>query len=273
MTKNIRMLAGLLPSEVGITATSEHTPATNMLENGGSSAWESVSGVKTATITLTQDDLAAVNCVVLNKVNLSPAAMVTVKFFSGNTEVFNTGTVQAATYIPAYEFIPGITPFGVPLEEVTNYPTFRVWLDTVYIANTVEITVSDELNEDGYLSIGRLFVGEYFSPEVNLEYGVKMTFVDDTKFTRTSAGYFARPGTITKRLTIDLATLSTDEVVRLFSEFATRGKARDVFVSCFPEGGDIKEALYSFCGVRKSDFSGIHDFYENYTSQIVFDEC
>jgi hypothetical protein len=79
---------------------------------------------------------------------------------------------------------------------------------------TCQIQISDPNNPAGYIQIGRAFMGEDFTPQINMEYGASVQIVDPSKVERALSGtkWFNQKPRYRKFI-VEFKYLSKDEAV------------------------------------------------------------
>ena len=98
----------------------------------------------------------------------------------------------------------------------------------------VRISILDLYNTDGFISIGNLFLGTAFSPELNLQYGSSMGFIDDSIIDMTENAIVPTPLTNRKTAEIILHLSSEEERSRVNSFLSRVGSSKDILVITDP---------------------------------------
>jgi hypothetical protein len=226
----------------------------------------------TQTISGTYDEIQTVDGCTLVRHNFSALAMIRIKMYDGENQsgnvVYDSGMLVYGDLIPAGEFTAGIDPFGGAFH---TPPLVIMWFSPVAI-RSFEILLDDSNNADGYLQIGRLFMGLSFSPEFNFSWGSKLEFVDRSIRTRTSAGGLrTRKQSRFRRLSISLDWITDSDRSRLSSEFRA-ANGRDVLVSAFPNETGIRLSDYTLVAQIVDGTSFDHTYYDNYRLPLVFED-
>ena len=119
-----------------------------------------------------------VRCVSLANHNLSAAATFRVTFGStaGGSDVWDSGWKPAWRMafddLVEWESVTWWT--GVAGDEYLRSPyAVMAVADDIYSARYVTVEINDTANADGYVQIGRLFVGGFLQPTYNPEYGLQ----------------------------------------------------------------------------------------------------
>lgn len=140
-----------------------------------------------------------------------------------------TSVVYDSGYVPVYA--DGVVPFGsyewedegfwdgrLSAEQIAWYPRDVIH---VFPANTwaqyLQVEVVDSGNTDGYVQLGRLFVGKGFEPTYNMAYGRSISHNSATAVTETLGRreiFDGKP--LVRSEVFDLNSLSPDEGTTLF---------------------------------------------------------
>lgn len=81
---------------------------------------------------------------------------------SRTTLVYDSGTISAGTY---YDYMPNKTT----CDRIDSPVNTSYW----------RLELNDPTNPDGYMQMGRLFMGKRFVPSKNMDYGLKMGISED----------------------------------------------------------------------------------------------
>lgn len=128
---------------------------------------------------------------------------------------------------------------GKPLREQIQRWQVNAWhvVNTPQQAQYILVTIDDSANPDGYVEIGRLFIGRCYRPKQNVEYGDVTLGLDSRSETEE-----ARDGTLyfTRRrarfaIPIALRNMDEDEAHRLLDVKALVDKTGEVLVHLDPE--------------------------------------
>lgn len=146
-------------------------PVSNVQQRAASLAARSTDDAKAST----QFDLdfgaaIATRAVALVATNLSQAALIKVSWgtSSGGSQVATTGWVSAFPITIAYGGIEWPSTGSLGAEFIVFAAT-----NPAASARYVRVEIDDTLNADGFVSIGRLWIGDGFMPTYNAVYGLE----------------------------------------------------------------------------------------------------
>jgi hypothetical protein len=186
---------------------------------------------------------------------------------------YDSGTVALSVPIAWGDFIWGPAAWGG--EAFADWPVvFSVmWFDPV-AALSFDLEINDGANADGYLEASRLFVGLYWTPEVNINYGVSLSWVDKSTQERTDGGSLRTDAVESfRRWEMDLSRLTSGERAQLSEILRRTGLRNDLFLSVFPEESGETERDYSGAVKLVQNVALIHDMFSNFRTQtLAFEE-
>lgn len=214
--------------------------------------------------------------------NLSGAAEIRLRLWAeagqAGTLLYDSGAVALGTILewgdaaPAMEW--GVDYWGGWLFQTWGVACAMLWFDAVS-ALSFELQISDPGNSDGYVEASRIYLGEYFSPAYNFNFGGKFRWEDDSAQERTDGNSLRTDIREPYRtFRFDLAWLSEAERADLSDILRLNGKGRDMFVSLFPADADeTKERDYAAAVkvVQMPDLTG--NIPNNYQSELVLAEA
>ncbi|MDL4862781.1 hypothetical protein NPJ88_010580 [Halomonas elongata] len=109
-------------------------------------------------------------------------------------------------------------------------PLLTVFIDEVQVTSYIRVAFDDPANPDGYVEIGRMFIGDAWQPEFNISYGITHGYDDTTEVTE--AGDRTEYFDLKRRrrtATFSLDYLSEQEAfARLYSLQRTEGIAGEI---------------------------------------------
>lgn len=151
------------------------------------------------------------------------------------TLVYDSGTLNFISLLGWGEFEWGGDPWGA--SSMDGWPDkFATHWFTAISCRSMSITISDSGNTDGYLEAGRLFIGRYFSPEKNCDWGPALKWIDTSKQFRTAGGSIRTENKfLYRQLDFNLSWLNKNEAERLLNMQRKNGLRNDYFISLYPE--------------------------------------
>jgi hypothetical protein len=217
-----------------------------------------------------------ISACVLHGHNLTSAATWRLQGWAGAGQsgdlVLDSGAVPALRRIPWGYFRFGLVPWGATVFSGWERAYSVMWLAPVAVRSW-RLTLLDEDNADGYLQAKRLLLGTYFSPEINVEYGLELDWDEATTQERTQAGTLhSDPGAQYRRLQGYFPHLSDVERSQLMELARRVGKRGEVFISVFPEAGSALERDYALLGKFTQLPAGEHGDWASWSKQFTFEE-
>jgi len=150
---------------------------------------------------------------------------------------------------------------------------FTQWLPSAVDAVMgFKIIISDS-GASSYLEMGRIYMGDYWSPTTNISYGMNMGWQEESSQFRTDGGSLRTEGYEPYRsFDMDFSILSPNERAELAVLFRRIGLRKDFFISVYPEaGGDIERDYTS--AVKLTSMPSLSaDFFNNYTTSLTLEE-
>lgn len=239
------------PDGQAITATSSagNMAASNLLGTNIQLPWQSTT---TAAQTLQGQfaTLQACDYLCLYAHNLSYDATIRLQLAndSGFTDITYDHTWQAV--LPAYGFGAdsfGLVPFGgyAPSKQVP-YSVF--WFDAA-LAMYWRVVITDTSNPDGYIQVGRLMLGDYWSVEnirSNFNYGYNRALLSTEKAQQTLSGaVYVTEGVKFRKFSIKFNTLSALDEENLHDMIHSCGLSGHILFSAYPELGTSEEQAHT----------------------------
>lgn len=193
----------------------------------------------------------SIRAVCLINTNLSRDAQYRIRWASDAgfaSVVYDSGTVDM--------YAPGLVPFGsieweedgfwdgrLSAEQIKWYPKDLIHILPVNTwAQYLRVEIFDSTNADGYVQIGRLFVGKGFQPNYNISYGRSVMHSSGTVVAETLARreiFQAKP--LVRQDIVDMSFLSVDEGVTLFDMDRQLDVSGELFYSFDP--GDTRNLM------------------------------
>lgn len=101
------------------------------------------------------------------------------------------------------------------------------------------ITINDPGNPDGYVEVGNIIAGDWWTPSRNASYGSSATVVDLTKNERTEAGdLLSSRGPRSRKLNLVFNDFDAADRDAIWALMRYNGLSRPFFASLFPEDGN-----------------------------------
>lgn len=276
---NLRLLAQNKADVATITASvgttlSANLPITN-LQKYNNSRVARFTSISDSGIKGNFSSKNVINCVALWRQTFTPTATWRVRFYDavdqGGTLIYDSGGVNAIQGKSLDELDWGIDPLNMGALAGTGQPVTVLWTAD-YEVRSFLINVYDPA-ANLYFDIARLYIGRYFEPQYNGDWGLKHSNVDNTTQFRThGAGMWSSTVAKYRKISFGLSNLTPKDRTTIMEAFDYAGKTKDIFISIFPENGGILEHDYSFAGKFVNSPEISTDFYNNYASQYEIEE-
>ena len=268
-----------------IVATSEagDLVAENLLVDERESIWRSTSSSVAQTFLLSWDESENVSAVCFAWTNFSSLVSVQIKGYAQPGD-YPEGSPSTASFDET--FTPGdaaalgefqwgydpLAPSGSQLAHVESQA--QCWLSSTYSVRKLEIIITDTLNDDAYLEVSRLVVGDYISPTENAsQSGFTLRWAERSRPRRSESNNLrVEPLGRYRRAQLPLDRLDTDSRNEILGMVA-QGLGRGVWVSSMPEDTNASnKELYGFWGalVQETDFS--YPVFDTWAAPLIFEE-
>jgi hypothetical protein len=213
------------PNKINLaTITSPQTWVTSMpLYNISDPVFSHVAKVNlTATdINMTFSDFTTVGTVALANHNLSSDATIRIKLFydTAMTDLLiDTGILSVWSAVfdtTGLEWETNNFWDGLPdNEQRARFTTlFYTYLDNNYGCKASKISLSDPLNADGFITIGRAILAPYFIPAINADYGFDRGFTTSTEKTDCNDTEYFRVKRQRRTKSLQLSSLTKGEAI------------------------------------------------------------
>ena len=272
MSGNLRIIFDNISDTASLTATSEALPIDYVKRAGRSYTWRSTD-VGEQTINGTFASPSYINSLAVLRHNISASGTVRIEFLLSGSVVYDSGDVFPSELKPLGEWVVGVDPWGTSSLSLLPTQQFVIWLDNVILADSYRITINDASNPDGYIQVGRIFAGEYYSPEINAEYGLQLEWQDFGENRRTESGSLRTINTgFARRVSFGLDILSPQEFSRLTLAVARTPKENDIYINIYPEQGGVLEASHAFLAKRESNYQTVNNQFDSFSNQLTFNE-
>jgi hypothetical protein len=282
------------------------TPVSNLTKDPKSLVFRSASSGTTSiklniVLTFTSKTLGGASSgigLILANTNLTSAATIRIRGFTGTAPTTGTGTNPTATTPGTTMFDSGSTPilcnpyqsiglsnwntddFYTVTSSTTTYTDrkvySRVWvpINTPVTCTSVLVEIIDT-NINQYIEASRIIFGNYWSPKYNTSYGMSAGTTDLSTSVRTEAGDLITSNAPKfNTLSFDLKWLTSSDRAVLNKVVRLLGAQKPLFVSLFPDNSADweKEQLYQIYG-KIPNIPGIdHSIFEMYSSQLELEE-
>lgn len=219
----------------------------NMLTDFKSEVWRSSSLPSSLIITITWANAELINAAVLAFTNISPSATIRFRGYTEATDgiaVFDSLT-SPLSGVNLSDLVWGGQPLGV---NAYNYGggSYAAMYGPGGVYKKVTLIISDTTNPAGFIEVGRLIIGNYWSPTYTAEAGATLGVIDTSKNERTDAGDLRTDrGTIHKTLNLDLNYLTNSDR-NVFLGLMRNGIYRPMFISLTPESTDDQQGEQAF---------------------------
>ena len=138
------------------------------------------------------------------------------------------------------------------------------------------ILLNDSANPDNFLSVGRVFLGDYLEPSAQIARGWKAELIDETVMDKSIGGQkWRNTRPVFMQMTFRLPHLNENQGIRdLFNTFFRRfGKQTDLFVVLFPDGSQQLQSATAYYGSFESGLGVSNPAIGVYsTDDLVFQE-
>lgn len=271
ISANISDLATLSSSDFAATL-----PVTNLQVEGRGRVARTTNATGNKVI---NGNFAAVSitsaCVLYNH-NLTSQATIRLQLWDADNQtgnlVYDTGTFVALPPLGWGDFQWGLVPWGANVFTGWGRSFTDIWFPAVG-AKSFRITLADAINPDGYLQVKRLLIGPYFEPAVNMEYGMNLSWQDNSDQVRTQGGSLRTDNRVLyRKLTGKLPAILSAERATWMNILRTIGKRSETFFSIYPEVGGALERDHAVLGKFTDMPDLLTDTPSSYSSTITFEE-
>jgi hypothetical protein len=245
MANNLRIVTDNAADRATIAAstTAGSLTTANLKTDIKSEVWRATG--TSATLTLTWTNAETVGCVVCAFANFTSLATMRARGYANVADVvgtattlFDTAAIQCCPPTPLGLWDWGNVPLGVNAYAFGGFVYGVVWPTAANIRKLV-IDIADSTNSNGYVEVGRIVCGPYWSPAINAEYGAQAVPIDSSTHQRTDAGdLFTNRGFRSKALSFDMGSMTAADRIRVWDIFVTNGKTRPLFLSLSPQNND-----------------------------------
>jgi len=221
------------------------------------------------------DSARAISACVLWRHNLSSGATWRLELFSGADQTGETIYDSAEQSVNDTKALNELE-WGVDSLGPTVFTDWRLryssqWFGRVS-ARSFRLTLKD--SDVSHIDIGRMYLGRYIEPRINMSYGHSLGWQESTSQYRTAGGsLFSDSQEPYRVINFSLDWLSETDRGLWLEGMRLVGLRKDIFISLYPEVGGAKERDYSFAGKFKTMPSFTRAFLNNYAAQYVVEEA
>lgn len=192
-----------------------------------------------------------------------------------------SGNIAVVAYLPEHTGNITMTVTGFPgaieptISSTSNLPIgYGGGKYVVVYLTGVSARTSFTVTFNTSVKVSKFIVGNYWSPQHNIPFGITTGYVDTSSSERLQSGdLYTTPGPRNKTMQFALEYLTDADKYEFFSILKNIGKLGCVFVSAFPEDTDkSREQMYSIYG-KLSNLNGIsYAQYTRYASSVDLEE-
>lgn len=250
MTANVRIITPNDGDSAALTASPALTaslPVTNLQDPSRartarttSAAYQFIKG--------TWSEAKVISACALVRHNLTSVGTWRLKLYSDaawTENIYDSLPILAAPPKALGDLEWGVDPLGASL--FTGWAlAFSVMWFTPRAPRSFIIEIDDTMNPAGYLEASRLFIGRYLEPVSNFDWGIRLSWKEDTTQERTEGGTLRSDGFDPyRRMAFRLGWLEPTDRPK-FMEWARKdGLRHDVFISAYPEEATALERDHS----------------------------
>lgn len=268
--ENVRLIVRNLIDESTLTVTDSATPIESVQQTRRTK-WRSATN-NTQVITGALANTAFANGISLAHHNLLAGAQWRIVLKKDAAIVYDSEWMGTVLYIPAGRFKPGVTPWMANYNSKLPVQMCVHWFNT-HAFNSYEIHLKPSPAAD-YSEVGRIFLGEAISPDINMNEGCELTYVERGKHRDSAAGGLWTIGKgVSRKFEFDLQYLDAIQRNELALELVSAGLESDLLISAYPGRGDVLELEHTIIGKRMDSFATTHVDYDEFRTRLGFIEA
>ena len=256
----LRILAHNVHDTAALTATSEALPITNTQRSERPLVWRSAD-LSEQVITGTLSAGAVVDCFAIARHNLGGSGLRRIELLRHDAVVYDSADSDGSTFIPAGTWRAGIDPWGMSYiptailipagiwqagvdpwggsyndQLPNNTPMTVQWMDQKYLITGYRLTLAGS-DRDGFMEIGRIFLGESFVPQVNFGWSPTVEWLESGEHIVTEGGSLRTVGggELRRKTSIQLDWLVDTDRTQLISLLGKAGMGADLLISLYPD--------------------------------------
>lgn len=278
MSANLRIVATNLIDTATLGASpslSSSLPVTNLQDTRRAKVARTTS---TADQTITGNFAATAVCsaAALWRHNLSTDGTWRIELYSadnqGGTKVYDSGDTLAYTAKCLGDLDWGTDPLGASVFTGWSFIYSVLWFSPVP-AKSFRLTLKDASNPAGYMEASRLVIGVHLEPAVNMEYGMELEWVDESRQVRMDGGSLhVESVEVFRKAGFELGWLADTERAKWLEIARRTGKRGEVLLSLYPGVGGAKERDHTFLGRLESSDPLVHHRPQFYQQKITIQE-
>lgn len=266
--ENLKLIPRNLFDEAAITATDSVTPV-EALQQSRRTKWRSATSNEQI-ISGELPDYAYADGICIAHHNLTAGAQWRLRLLEDGAETYDSGWLETVLYIPVDLFLPGITPWMSNYNDKLPVPVVAHWLPEFVGFQQFEILMRPPVGAP-YIEAGRIFLGQSISPNLNMNYGCKLTYDEHGEHRRSDAqGLWTIGRGTSRRFTLDLDWLDKTERTELAMELVNPGIQQDLLISGYPGEGGALELEYTIIAKRSASFESPHIGFDQFTTSLEF---
>lgn len=273
--KNLRILAHNIHDTASLTATSEALPISNTQRSERPLVWRSTT-IAEQVIEAALPTGAYIDCIALVRHNLGANGLRRIELLHHDTVVYDSGFVPTALLIPAGIWRAGIDPWGATYNDQLpgSVPMTVHWLAQAHLITGYRITVTGT-PADGYIEIGRIFVGMTWSPRDNFSWSPQVEWAESGEHIRTEGGSLRTIGAadLYRRVQIQLDWLNDADRTQMITLLAKAGIGADMLISLYPDSESMMLELEGVMVCRRDgSLNTTHNLHRNWQAPLTFIE-
>jgi len=273
-TKQARFVIGNVHDSATLTATSAALAVENTQRSERALVWRSAD-LQQQVIDGVLPTGAVVSCIALVRHNLGSSGLRRIQLFNGSEPVYDSGPIPTALLIPAGIWRAGIDPWGATYNDQLPgaMPATVLWLPTAYVTTHYRITLDDPDNPDGFMEVGRILIGDTFTPQFNFSWSPRATWQESGVHKITEGGSLRTIGIgdQRRRIEINLDWLIDTDRTQLISRLARVGMGSDVLISLYPNSDSTFLELEGMMICRREQpLTTTHNLPGNWQMPIAF---
>ena len=173
--------------------------------------------------------------------NLTADATVRYQIYDGQNQtgsiIYDSGAVGALQY-KTFEELDWLIDGIIAIKDYgTSIGRNSFWYHDVTIGQSFKITYSNPTNENGYIEINNIYLGEWITTDINIQYGSQWGIVDTTtQSLRNDGTTSALKGTESDYISLEYAQMDRDDRTILNDKIVrSNGKHTAFWADVYPE--------------------------------------